>query len=225
MIIPPELRARDFGSFYQIARDEHCNDIIDVLDIIKADLEDEEYCTDDDDLRELCDLIDADYWEYQHNILMLVAFDYMLDHGYDVLTDDELDELWMVCKAYEGFWGTSLPRFFAAVDEVLYHQCDGEPRYAVDSRGTVKNIETGRVLRPRDGGNGSLKVRLYGGRADGKNVSIHRLVARAYCTGYRDGMVVNHIDEDKHNNSAANLEWCTQRENVLYTLQRKSAEV
>lgn len=45
---------------------------------------------------------------------------------------------------------------------------------------------------------------------------VHRLVAEAYIdnpNGYKE---VNHIDENKGNNRADNLEWCTRKYNILY---------
>ena len=44
----------------------------------------------------------------------------------------------------------------------------------------------------------------------------HRLVAFHFCEGYKHGYVVNHKDEDKSNNKADNLEWCTELYNRRY---------
>ena len=46
--------------------------------------------------------------------------------------------------------------------------------------------------------------------------TVHRLVAVHFCEGYKRGYVVNHKDEDKTNNRADNLEWCTQDYNTHY---------
>ena len=46
--------------------------------------------------------------------------------------------------------------------------------------------------------------------------SAHRLVALHFCEGYKRGYVVNHKDEDKSNNKADNLEWCTELYNRRY---------
>lgn len=45
-------------------------------------------------------------------------------------------------------------------------------------------------------------------------VPLHRVVAMCFCPGYEDGMVVDHIDGNKQNNRADNLEWVTQKENI-----------
>lgn len=45
---------------------------------------------------------------------------------------------------------------------------------------------------------------------------VHRLVAKAFIPNPCGYNVVNHKDENSHNNRADNLEWCTQKYNVNY---------
>jgi ribosomal protein S27E len=47
--------------------------------------------------------------------------------------------------------------------------------------------------------------------------TIHRLVAIAFCPRDKGFDVVNHIDGDRKNNNAANLEWVTSSENAFHT--------
>lgn len=72
-----------------------------------------------------------------------------------------------------------------------------------------------RIMAQRKGSSGYFQVIL---RKDGtrKNVMIHRLVALAFVPGANENLVVNHKDENKENNSADNLEWVTQQDNVRY---------
>ncbi len=55
-------------------------------------------------------------------------------------------------------------------------------------------------------------------RKDGKQYSrlVHRLVAEAFVENQNGYKEVNHKDEDKSNNRADNLEWCTRKYNILY---------
>ena len=46
--------------------------------------------------------------------------------------------------------------------------------------------------------------------------TVHRLVAQAFVDNPDNLAVVNHKDENKLNNAAANLEWCTQSYNMTY---------
>lgn len=49
-----------------------------------------------------------------------------------------------------------------------------------------------------------------------KCLYVHRIVAQAFCDKPEDCDYVNHIDEDKHNNNASNLEWVTKHYNNTY---------
>lgn len=45
---------------------------------------------------------------------------------------------------------------------------------------------------------------------------VHRLVAKAFCENKNNYQYVNHIDENKSNNIASNLEWCNSYYNNTY---------
>jgi len=202
---------------YATSRAEHCSDVFDVIQILKEDLR----IGDDGRDSTLAAHLDTLYMDNQMRTLICVALDWMSHMGYRVIHVEQIADLVDICGAYYGFYSTNLVDFLGDIRDVLYMPCEGNPGYAVDTRGCVINRETGMKLRPRDGGNGYLKVRLYGGNANGSNAAIHRLVAKAFCPGYRDGLVVNHIDGDKHNNRAENLEWCTQQENVRHAREMR----
>lgn len=86
------------------------------------------------------------------------------------------------------------------------------PRYEVSDAGNIKNKQTGHVLHPGIKSNGYQIVVLSN---DGKRKTehVHKLVAETFCDKSSDAMVVNHIDGNKTNNSARNLEWCTSSDN------------
>lgn len=79
-----------------------------------------------------------------------------------------------------------------------------------------ERIRKGRVLKPNYDGRGNyLHVSL---RRSGSGISrnVHRMVAQAFVPnpdGYKE---VNHKDEDKTNNRADNLEWCSHLYNNQY---------
>ena len=64
-------------------------------------------------------------------------------------------------------------------------------------------------------------------RENGKRsfVRVHRLVAKAFIPNVNDYPEINHIDENKDNNSVENLEWCTNDYNESYgTRAKRSAK-
>jgi hypothetical protein len=50
-------------------------------------------------------------------------------------------------------------------------------------------------------------------KVNSKTYLVHRLVALTYANNPNNCNTVNHIDENKTNNNATNLEWVTQKEN------------
>ena len=88
-------------------------------------------------------------------------------------------------------------------------------QYEVSNYGEIRNIKTKHVLSQYDAGKGYKKVALMD---NGKqnSVFIHRLVARAFVENDdpEHKTQVNHINEDKADNRAENLEWVTPSENI-----------
>jgi len=63
---------------------------------------------------------------------------------------------------------------------------------------------------------GYMRVQLY--KVGGIKITrkVHRLVAQHFIDNPMSKPQVNHLDGDKVNNKADNLEWCTQRENMKH---------
>lgn len=70
----------------------------------------------------------------------------------------------------------------------------------------------GDIMKPYKSNRGYLRLYLT---VNGKRqqVSVHRLVALLFCPNPDMKLEVNHIDGNKENNNASNLEWCTRSEN------------
>ena len=91
-----------------------------------------------------------------------------------------------------------------------------EGLYEVSASGKVRSIKRGIVLRPCfDGRKQYVHVNLW---KDGlqKSTNVHRIVAMAFIPNPNGLPEINHIDEDKTNNAASNLEWCDHTYNSRY---------
>lgn len=118
-----------------------------------------------------------------------------------------MQEIWKSVKGYEGLYEVSN---YGNVRS-LAHTTEIE-RNGIK----IKMPHPSKILKPQKRQHGYLSVCLYGrGGKNGrfKQASVHRLVAEAFVPNPRNCEEVNHIDEDKQNNRADNLEWCTHKEN------------
>ena len=102
-----------------------------------------------------------------------------------------------------------------------------EGKYMVSNWGRVKSLnynKTGkeRIMKLDKASNGYLQLYLY---KDGKrkHYLVHRLVATAFCENPEGFTVVNHINEDKADCRAENLEWCSRAYNNTYNGRAKKA--
>jgi len=93
---------------------------------------------------------------------------------------------------------------------------DERPDYQVSNFGRVRGPRGIRKLDYSNRGYALLNLRIDGRQ---RNLLVHRLVAKAFVTNDRACPIVNHIDGDKCNNHADNLEWCTAQENRNHAIK------
>ena len=84
----------------------------------------------------------------------------------------------------------------------------------VTNKNGVKQKFPGKILKPR-ANKGYLMVTLCKNGVC-RDFLLHRLVATAFIPNPDKKPQVNHLSEDKLNNSVENLEWCTAKENINY---------
>lgn len=86
-------------------------------------------------------------------------------------------------------------------------------RYLVSSEGRVMNAKTKRILRTSKDQRGYEKVAMF--KMDrNRRFKVHRVVAMAFIPNPEGKKQVNHIDGNKQNNRADNLEWVSNEENM-----------
>lgn len=89
-----------------------------------------------------------------------------------------------------------------------------EETYDVSTAGRVRR-RGGEFMKPWDNHNGYPTVRLTDlPRGKRATLSVHRAVAMAHVPNPQAFPIVNHIDHDRQNANAVNLEWCTQWHNL-----------
>lgn len=95
-----------------------------------------------------------------------------------------------------------------------------EDRYEVSDGGNVRSLNyhmTGKIvnLRPIASGKGYRMVALCRNQTL-RWAKVHRLVANAFIPNPGHKPQVNHINGDKTDNRAENLEWATESENMVH---------
>ena len=109
-------------------------------------------------------------------------------------------EIWKNIKGYEGLYQVSDQGRVKSLERTIIKK-DGR-------KFTVKE----RVLKPGVTKDGYLIVALHAGDKQ-KTLTVHRLVCTAFHENLENKPCVNHINENKTDNRASNLEWCTYKEN------------
>ena len=88
--------------------------------------------------------------------------------------------------------------------------------YTISSQGRLKNNK-GQILKQMDWSCGYKMYKLCD-KGFSTRVLVHRLVAITFIPVDGDTSIlqVNHIDGNKANNAVDNLEWMTQKENIIH---------
>ena len=87
-----------------------------------------------------------------------------------------------------------------------------EGKYQVSNYGRIRSVK---ILKPCKSSFGYYRVG-FSENGKIKSFSVHRLVALSFVPNPERKKEVNHMDGDKTNNRADNLEWVTQSENIQH---------
>lgn len=93
--------------------------------------------------------------------------------------------------------------------------------YGVSNLGNICKYEDAKrkIVTPHKDRCGYLRVSI-----NGKTYAVHRLVAEAFIQNPYGYPIVHHIDENKRNNIASNLLWCTYQQNNIFGVPSRSGK-
>lgn len=111
------------------------------------------------------------------------------------------EEIWRPIKGYEGIYDVSNLGRVRSHDKHTKHNYGG------------LKLQKGRILNPKKGTNGYVRVYLSDKNSKTKRFSIHRIVGNAFVENPQGKPQINHINSDRSDNRASNLEWVTNSEN------------
>lgn len=94
-----------------------------------------------------------------------------------------------------------------------------EGLYQISDEGQVRRILKSGKIKPVKSREGLYYTVSLSKHNVKKSFSVHRLVAETFLEKTEGKTEVNHKDGDKHNNCVDNLEWVTQKENLIHTLE------
>jgi hypothetical protein len=125
--------------------------------------------------------------------------------------------IWKDIPGYEGFYQASdKGGLIRSVDRIIIYQekvwSGKERRARFKGRILVNTIDPGIQYF-------KVRVRVPEGRPGGASQLTHRLIALAHCERKAGCDFVNHLDGNKLNNDASNLEWTTSSDNQFHALR------
>lgn len=119
-------------------------------------------------------------------------------------------EVWKDVVGYEGYYKVSDKGRVRSLARVCTNESDAKSNRNIVHR-LIPSFVTDR---------GYSEVSLSKG-GHTRRAFLHRVVATAFIPNPENKCDVNHIDGNKQNNSVANLEWATRRENIRHAIRTR----
>lgn len=91
----------------------------------------------------------------------------------------------------------------------IFRSIDDKGYYFINKVGDIYSTRAGKMLKHQINWQGYHRVDLYG-----KHCQVHRLVYQTWVGNIPNDMQVNHLDDNKDNNSVDNLYVGTQKQNI-----------
>lgn len=109
-------------------------------------------------------------------------------------------EVWKDIPGFEGYYEASTLGYIRSKERLVKYKKDGV------------RIMKSHILKPKIMNKGYYEVILSKNNKQ-HSYRLHRLIATTFIPNPNNLPYINHIDENKLNNSVSNLEWCTPKYN------------
>lgn len=104
--------------------------------------------------------------------------------------------------------------------KILVYNGELFDKFEISTNGEVRNARTKKVYKTFVNKNGYVQLfTTLGSRNKTKVFRVHKAVAETFVANPENKPEVNHIDGNKQNNSVANLEWVTSKENNKHAIE------
>lgn len=160
-------------------------------------------------------------WEHAIRRMPAKGYRKTKNGRYEAFCSDRCDSIFLgthdtVAEAEEAVFNYRANKLISRIEEYGLYVCDGvvfEENYIAFPNGMIFNLHGVKMIGHvnRDG--------YINGIINKRNVQFHRIIASIFCEREIGKDYVNHIDGDKTNNDASNLEWVTRSENTLHSFR------
>lgn len=120
-------------------------------------------------------------------------------------------EEYILTKQEAEVWGMFQANGSAQVHMKCWKKAVGFSEYEVSSSGDIRNIKTGRLLKPQENGTYHV-VSMRQGVNQPTTKRVHRIVAETFIENPEQKTTVNHLNHNPHDNKVQNLEWASMKE-------------
>jgi hypothetical protein len=97
----------------------------------------------------------------------------------------------------------------------VWKDIDYLPRHQVSNLGRIRHKKKLNILKGSISNHGYVRVNIQVNNKQ-KSYRVHRIVADHFVSNEEGKPFVNHMDCDKKNNVSTNLEWVTNKENIIH---------
>lgn len=131
-----------------------------------------------------------------------------------------MEELNEINKIFDKIWYEYCEIMNLSGKEI-WKQIDDFPRYEISNMGRVRIVESGKVMKPSI--RSAYQCITFNSETERRTKQINRIVAKYFVINPKPKLYdrVDHINENKLDDRAINLRWCTQSLNMLYHYQNK----